>query len=44
LTIVLGVALTAIDFLVGMPTSWTLGEGPPTVLVGAAFIYLARRM
>ena len=44
LTIVLGAALTAIDFLVGMPTRWTLGEGPPTVLVGAAFIYLARRM
>ena len=43
LTIVLGVALTAVDFRVGMPMSWTLIEGPPTVLVGAGFIYLARR-
>ena len=44
LTIVLGAALIGIDFRVGMPMSWTWIEGPPTVLVGAAFIYLARRM
>ena len=44
LTIALGVALAAIDFTVGMPAGWTWGEGPPTVLVGAGLIYLARRM
>ena len=44
LTIALGAALTGIDFALGMPAAWSWGEGPPTVLVGAAFLYLARRM
>lgn len=43
LTVVLGAALTAIDFAVGMPASWSWGEGPPTIVVGAAFVWLARR-
>ncbi len=43
LTIALGLALTAIDFAVGMPAHWSWTEGPPTVLIGWAFIFLARR-
>lgn len=43
LTILLGAALTAIDFAIGMPGHWSWTEGPPTVLVGWAFIGLARR-
>jgi hypothetical protein len=40
---VVGVALTAIDFAAGMPPMWSWSEGPPTVLVGAAYVWLARR-
>ncbi len=43
LTIAFGAAMIAIDFGVGMPTLWSWGEGPPTVLFGAALIWLARR-
>jgi hypothetical protein len=43
LTMVVGVALTAIDFAAGMPPMWSWSEGPPTVLVGAAYVWLARR-
>lgn len=43
LTVLLGLALTVIDIAVGMPTIWTWAEGPPTVLLGVAFIWLARR-
>lgn len=42
-TIALGLVLTAIDFTVGMPGHWSWTEGPPTVLIGWAFIFLARR-
>ena len=44
LTVALGVTLTGVDIIVGMPAAWTWWEGPPTVLVGALFIYLARRI
>ena len=44
LTAILGLALTGIDFAIGMPPSWSWGEGPPTVLVAAAMIWLARRV
>ena len=43
LTAVFGVALTGIDFFVGMPANWTWGEGPPTVVIGLLFVWLARR-
>jgi hypothetical protein len=43
LTMALGVILTALDFVIGMPASWSWGEGPPTILVGGAFVWLARR-
>jgi hypothetical protein len=43
MTIVLGAILTALDLALGMPAAWTWGEGPPTILVGGAFVWLARR-
>jgi hypothetical protein len=43
LTIALGVILTVLDFRIGMPPLWSWGEGPPTVLAGGAFVWLARR-
>ena len=44
LTIGLGVILTALDFSIGMPAMWSWGEGPPTVVIGWAFIWLAGRV
>lgn len=44
LTMVLGLVLTAVDFGVGMPAIWGWVEGPPTVLTGAAFLWLARKI
>ena len=44
MTMVLGALLTGIDLRAGMPASWVWGEGPPTVLIGAAFIWLARQV
>ena len=43
LTGLLGLALTVIDFAVGMPPSWSWGEGPPTIVCAAAMIWLAQR-
>ncbi len=43
LTVALGVTLTGIDFAVGMPASWSWGEGPPTIVIGWVFVWLARR-
>ena len=43
LTIALGAVLTVLDFAIGMPASWSWGEGPPTIVVGVAFIWLAKR-
>lgn len=42
-TMALGLFLTGLDFAVGMPAAWSWGEGPPTVVVGAAFVWLARQ-
>lgn len=44
LTGLLGVALTVLDFAIGMPASWSWGEGPPTVLCAWAIVWLARRV
>lgn len=44
LTGLLGVALTAIDFAIGMPASWSWGEGPPTVVCAAVIVWLARQV
>jgi len=43
LTAAFGVALTGIDFAVGMPANWAWGEGPPTVVIGLVFVWLSRR-
>jgi hypothetical protein len=43
LTVVAGAIVTAVDFTAGMPPLWSWSEGPPTVLVGLAYIWLARR-
>ncbi len=44
LTVVLGAALTVLDFAIGMPARWSWGEGPPTIVVGLAIVWLARRV
>jgi len=44
LTMALGAVLTAVDFSVGMPASWSWGEGPPTVLAGGVLIWLGRKI
>jgi hypothetical protein len=44
LTVALGVILTVLDFGIGMPASWSWWEGPPTIAVGAAFVWLAPRV
>ncbi len=42
--LVMGVSLTLIDAIIGMPISWTLSEGPPTFVLGIVFLLLARRL
>lgn len=44
LTILLGVFFTVLDFWAGMPASWSWTEGPPTVVLGGAMVWLARRV
>ena len=43
LTVLAGVIVTAVDFGAGMPPFWSWSEGPPTVLTGLAYVWLARR-
>ncbi len=43
LTVGVAVALTAIDFSAGMPTSWRWGEGPPMVVLAGIIVWLAMR-
>lgn len=43
LTILAGAIQTVIDFAAGLPLSWSLSEGPSTVLAGLAYVWLARR-
>ena len=43
LTVLAGVIVTVVDFAAGMPPFWSWSEGPPTVLAGLAYIWLARR-
>jgi hypothetical protein len=44
LTMLLGAALTVLDFAIGMPASWSWGEGPPTIVIGGLFVWLAKRV
>lgn len=39
-----GILLTGIDTMAGMPTYWTLFEGPTTFLLGVVILLLARRL
>jgi hypothetical protein len=43
LTILAGAIVTVVDFSAGMPLLWNWSEGPPTVLVGLLYLWLARR-
>ena len=43
LTVLAGVIVTVVDFAAGMPPLWSWSEGPPTVLVGLLYIWLAGR-
>jgi hypothetical protein len=43
MNIVFGVLLILIDVHAGLPTLWTLAEGPPIMTFGAAVLYLSRR-
>ena len=40
----LGVLLTGIDFVEGLPIAWTLGEGPWVVVYGVLVVWLAGRV
>lgn len=44
LTMLLAVVLTVLDFSIGMPPSWSWGEGPPTMVIAVVIIRLARRV
>jgi hypothetical protein len=44
LTLSLGIFYLVLDVWAGMPASWTWGEGPPTALLGAWMVWLARRV
>ncbi len=43
-TMVFGAVLTGIDVMAGLPTYWTLYEGPPTIIIGAVILLLVRRV
>ncbi|HKE84184.1 MAG TPA: hypothetical protein VKB50_10530 [Vicinamibacterales bacterium] len=43
LTALAGAIVTVVDFAAGMPLLWSWSEGPPTVLAGLAYVWLARR-
>ena len=43
-TLAFGVLITGIDWTAGMPTYWTLFEGPSTVVLGVVILLLARRI
>ncbi len=42
MNIVFGILMTAIDVHAGMPTLWTLAEGPPIVGFGVLVLYFSR--
>ena len=43
LTVVTGAIVTVVDFAAGMPLFWSWSGGPPTVLAGLAYVWLARK-
>ena len=44
MNVTLGAMLVAVDVFAGMPTVWTLAEGPPLILVGLAIGWLNSRL
>ncbi len=40
--VILGVVIIGVDVDAGLPLYWTLWEGPPTIAVGLAMIWLSR--
>lgn len=42
LVFVMGVVMLGIDIEAGMPLGWTLSEGPPTMALGAAVMWLQK--
>ena len=44
IVIVTGFVLLGIDMTAGMPTSWIIGEGPPTIVVGLIVLWLQRKI
>lgn len=43
LSIILGIVLLGIDMVSGMPLYWTVMEGPFTICVGTAIVWLQRK-
>lgn len=43
MNLVLGAMLIAIDLYAGMPSWWTLGEGPPVIVTGALILFLRQK-
>jgi hypothetical protein len=43
-TLAFGALITGIDSIAGMPTYWTLFEGPTTFILGVVILLLARRV
>jgi hypothetical protein len=41
---VVGILLVGLDWTVGMPVLWTIGEGPPVVVIGVVILVLAGRV
>lgn len=44
LILAMGFVMLGIDITAGMPTIWTISEGPPTVLCGAVVLWLCRHI
>ena len=42
--VVVGILLFGLDHAVGMPVLWTIGEGPPVVVIGVVILVLAGRV
>ena len=38
-----GIAILVIDILSGLPAYWTIAEGPPVLVIGAAILWLLRK-
>ena len=44
IAIVSGFVLLGIDVTAGMPTSWTVSEGPPTIAIGLLVLWLQSKI